>query len=344
MKIDKSKSLPLYIQIRENIRSRIESGELNPLEPLPCDNLLCREYQVSKITVKKALEDLKAEGYIIRIKRKGTFVASREFWKKKKETNHFNSDYKSIAFIVPDIEDTFIAEVYAGIEKVATVSGFKVIVLSSSRDIKNEAANIEMVGNSNFEGAIIFPFWGRFHAHQILNLKRKKFPFVLIDRYFRDIATDMVLVDNFKGAYKFDKAGLSYPNERWTLNDFRAAAAKLTKRDKTGRAIQFGTIIWQNAPFMLALNGVSLFSPDNQKCLLNEPKAIETLRFWLDLVHKYRAAPTAAELLGREDQTTVFDWKGCYGNEWNLCSGGIFKDKRFPVGCGSSPQKSGWSN
>lgn len=199
MKMNRQNSLPLYMQIREIIRSRIEKGEIKPLDPLPSEDALCREYQVSRITIKKALEDLKKEGYILRIKRKGTFV---NFQKRQAENNNFRVGRKTIAFIVPDIEDVFISEIYAGIEKIASQNGYEVITFSSGKDPEREAANIEFLIESDVKGAIIFPYWGRFNVVQILKLKKKKFPFVLIDRYFRDISANMVIVDNFKGAYE----------------------------------------------------------------------------------------------------------------------------------------------
>ena len=202
MKLDRKKAVPLYIQIREIIRSQIESGERKPMEPLPPEDVLCREYNVSRITIKKALEDLKKDGYIVRIKRKGTFV---NFEKPKRKEREFRIGRKTIAFIVPDIEDTFISEIYKGIKDVAEENGYSVAVFSSDKNIEKEIENIELLKDSDMEGAVIFPYWGRFNALQILKLKKKRFPFVLIDRYFRDIETDTVIVDNFKGAYKATK-------------------------------------------------------------------------------------------------------------------------------------------
>lgn len=198
--MNRQNSLPLYIQVREIIRSQIEEGDMKPMEPLPSEDTLCNEYQVSRITVKKALEDLKNEGYILRIKRKGTFVNSQK--RQADKNNNFKVGRKTIAFIVPDIEDVFVSEIYGGIEKIASRNGYDVVTFSSGKDPEKEIANIEFLIESDIKGAIIFPYWGRFNVLQILKLKKEKFPFVLIDRYFRDVSANMVIVDNFKGAYK----------------------------------------------------------------------------------------------------------------------------------------------
>jgi len=199
MSIDKRNPLPLYIQIREDLRRKIEKGILKPMEPLPSEDSLCNKYKVSKITIKKALEELKNEGYILRIKRKGTFVNFRKEYRKKIEV--FKTSRKILGFIVPDIEDIFISEISKGVEKVSSENHFEVIILNSNRDIEKENSNIRFILENKIDGAIIFPFWGRFNASQILQLKKRNYPFVLIDRYFRDIKTDFVGVDNYRGAY-----------------------------------------------------------------------------------------------------------------------------------------------
>lgn len=200
MKLDRKTCVPLYIQIREIIRSQIENVEIKPMESLPSEDVLCKEYQVSRITVKKALHDLKKEGYIIRIKRKGTFVDFEKHRGEKKQD--FKTGRKIFAFIVPDIEDIFMSEVYHGIENIATENGYQVVTFSSDKNAEKEVRNIELLEESNMEGAIIFPYWGRLNVLQILKLKKSGFPFVLIDRYFRDIKTAYVIVDNYKGAYQ----------------------------------------------------------------------------------------------------------------------------------------------
>lgn len=201
MEMNRQNSLPLYMQVREIIRSRIEKEEMKPMDPLPSEEDLCNEFNVSRITVKRALEDLKKEGYIFRIKRKGTFVNSQNRQKEEK-SNNFKVGRQTIAFIVPDIEDIFVSEIYKGIEKTSSQNGYEIITMSSGKEPEKEISNIEFLIESDIKGAIIFPYWGRFNILQILKLKKKKFPFVLIDRYFRDVSTNTVIVDNFEGACK----------------------------------------------------------------------------------------------------------------------------------------------
>ncbi|HHW17861.1 MAG TPA: GntR family transcriptional regulator [Firmicutes bacterium] len=73
MKLGESKN-PLYCQVKEDILRKIRSGELKPGDLLPSEDELTRIYNVSRITVKRALQELAMEGELTRRQGKGTFV------------------------------------------------------------------------------------------------------------------------------------------------------------------------------------------------------------------------------------------------------------------------------
>ncbi len=52
----------------------INSGKWQPGEKIPTEDALCKEYRVSKITVKQAINNLVSEGYLMKFQGKGTFV------------------------------------------------------------------------------------------------------------------------------------------------------------------------------------------------------------------------------------------------------------------------------
>lgn len=73
--LDHTSLIPLYHQLKEILRDRIESGSWPPNEMIASEHQLMREYQVSRNTVKKAIEDLVQEGLLTRVQGKGTFVS-----------------------------------------------------------------------------------------------------------------------------------------------------------------------------------------------------------------------------------------------------------------------------
>ena len=67
--------VPLYTQIREQLRKRILDGTYRSHEQMPSEHELVAAFGVSRITVRQALQDLRNEGLIFKIHGKGTFVA-----------------------------------------------------------------------------------------------------------------------------------------------------------------------------------------------------------------------------------------------------------------------------
>lgn len=75
MTVVKDSPVPLYLQIEEEIRGRIEEGQLTALAQLPSEAELSDEFAVSRMTARKALDRLVADGILFRRPGKGTFVA-----------------------------------------------------------------------------------------------------------------------------------------------------------------------------------------------------------------------------------------------------------------------------
>jgi GntR family transcriptional regulator len=65
----------LYHQLSQLLREEIEQGTYQPGDRLPSEPELIREYGVSRITVRQALDELEAEGLVVRRHGKGTYVA-----------------------------------------------------------------------------------------------------------------------------------------------------------------------------------------------------------------------------------------------------------------------------
>jgi DNA-binding GntR family transcriptional regulator len=74
--------VPLYIQLKESIRSSIVNGELKYGDQIPTELELSEEYKISRITVRKAILELVEEGYLVKKQGKGTFVNKRKIERK----------------------------------------------------------------------------------------------------------------------------------------------------------------------------------------------------------------------------------------------------------------------
>ncbi|MFZ3137510.1 MAG: GntR family transcriptional regulator [Thermodesulfovibrionales bacterium] len=72
--IDRDSKLKLYVQIYSIIKDKIESGEWLAGNQIPTEDDLCKMYDVSKVTVREAIQELVREGCLKRQQGKGTFV------------------------------------------------------------------------------------------------------------------------------------------------------------------------------------------------------------------------------------------------------------------------------
>jgi GntR family transcriptional regulator len=66
--------LPLYVQIESELRERIRAGKHAPGSRFPTDQNFCEEFNVSRATVRLALDSLQRDGMIHRFPGRGTFV------------------------------------------------------------------------------------------------------------------------------------------------------------------------------------------------------------------------------------------------------------------------------
>ena len=72
--ISNDSGIPIYEQIKNQIKAQIVSGDLKADEALPGMRTLASDLKVSVITTKRAYNDLEQEGYIYSMPGKGSFV------------------------------------------------------------------------------------------------------------------------------------------------------------------------------------------------------------------------------------------------------------------------------
>lgn len=75
--ISNSSNVPIYEQIKEQIKNKIVSNELKSGDLLPSIRSLAKDLRISVITTKSAYEELEREGYVETVPGKGTYVAGK---------------------------------------------------------------------------------------------------------------------------------------------------------------------------------------------------------------------------------------------------------------------------
>lgn len=92
MTIDKQSPIPIYHQLEEQIKKKIESGEYKPGEAIPSEREFAEELGISRMTVRQAITNLVNEQYLYRIKGKGTFIAEQKLEQKLTGLTSFTED------------------------------------------------------------------------------------------------------------------------------------------------------------------------------------------------------------------------------------------------------------
>lgn len=75
--VEVSYNAPIYLQLREVVRSKIEDGEYAPGTAIPSENALASTYGINRLTVRSAIDALVNEGLLKRVQGKGVYVVAQ---------------------------------------------------------------------------------------------------------------------------------------------------------------------------------------------------------------------------------------------------------------------------
>lgn len=193
--IDIGGRMPLYEQIVNDLRQKIDQGVFKPGDPIGTYQELATQYGVSLITVKNAVAQLVAEGLLFSRQAKGTFVAE------KKMRRSDDSAQKSIGLVLSDINHPYFSMIVHSIEARAYELGFNILLSNSSGSIEKEENQIDHFRTIGVHGVIIASMSGEYKASKYLQrLHKENFPYIMIS-YIHDPEYWYVGSDNELGGF-----------------------------------------------------------------------------------------------------------------------------------------------
>lgn len=181
--------------VAADLRRQLREGVHAPGERLPTERALARAHGVSTTTVRRALDDLVAEGLVVRRPGSGTFVRA---------ARRFGDRPLVIGVIVPDTAFYF-PRVLQGVEEVLSPVGARIEQVCSHYDQAIEARALRDMVAAGIDGVLVVPtLFGPEPAESYLRrLSELPVPTVLIERRGTSLAdtNEHVCTHHEAGAY-----------------------------------------------------------------------------------------------------------------------------------------------
>lgn len=193
-----SENKPLYQQILEYLREKITSRQLLPGQQLPTEFELAEQFGVSRITSKRALEELEKEGYIYRKRGHGSFVSPSVI----KTANNGIGKVVSIIFPYHSAEGWVMTYIKGAMDYLNPRGYFLSIHCTGG---ENERDYLNQLTLDGVGGIIYYPSSTVKNIDILTTLCMNNYPVVTIDKYFDGIPLSHVVSDNFNGEYMLVK-------------------------------------------------------------------------------------------------------------------------------------------
>ena len=176
---------PLYQQVKQALLADIAAGGYARDRPFITQREICERFGVSHATAVRALNDLAAEGYLVRRRGQGTFVAEGT-----------TKPAGSIVCILQH-HGPHVSALLAGVEAACAEFGDRLFLRHCEGDPEREEQALRQALDQGVDGIIIYPAEGGTSAGAYAEVRDRGVPLVMVDRYRPDLATDAVIADNF---------------------------------------------------------------------------------------------------------------------------------------------------
>lgn len=205
----------LRLQIASRIRRKIALGGLTPGDSLPTYRQLCKEYGVSLMTVRRAMQVLADEGIVRGFPGKGTFVAQ--------EATILGRKLAQVGLVFYGDRSTlftrqYLSEILRGI--LGKTDGLSVDVRIMS--LRREAERVQPadIANSGVDGVILL---GVVNEAYIADMARQSLPVVVVDYIPQAVKLDCVACENRQATRRVVDHLVELGHKRIDYVDGRAA-------------------------------------------------------------------------------------------------------------------------
>ncbi len=230
-----------YQRIKEALYGRFSEGLLKPGDRVPSENELAREFQVSIITARKALNDLVTENIIVRQRGRGSFVrnvpapvdaaalagtlgasptasiVSTPFEPGSLPAGaKRNGGLRIVVFLMltSGEPDNSLLKIIRGVSGHLSARGYSLVVEWCNDDPGTERRLLEKYLDEPVSGILVFSVDPEANADSFERILNRKIPLVMIDRSVDSLPMNLVASYNYDGAFNMTRYLVSLGHRR----------------------------------------------------------------------------------------------------------------------------------
>ena len=193
LRLEHDSYISLHIQLHNQLRQLIVSQRWNYGERIPTEAQLATHLEISRTTVRIALQLAEVEGLIKRNAGRGTFVS----YDAQTQTQQ-----KLIAYVTHSFDNEIHRVLLSSAETELRSSGYKVI-FSKAASGADEVRVLQQLLDDGVDGLLLYPNAEEMpqQQHILRQYQMQNIPVVFIDRPVKGIDADCVTSDNFTGSF-----------------------------------------------------------------------------------------------------------------------------------------------
>ena len=189
------KTKPKYEIIKEALLARIHAGDFSFDESFCTEKMLSDQYHVSRITAKRAIEDLEQQGILYRKRGVGSFV-SRSLSPDSKATD----TPKMISLLLPfATTQGNISEAIGSLSAVLAECGYFLSIHVTGSSSPKERTTLELLRSQNIAALVYYPKRDNIHLEKLNDFMFSGCPIVIVDKQTDCPYLNNVVCDNYDG-------------------------------------------------------------------------------------------------------------------------------------------------
>lgn len=193
IKLEHNSYISLHVQFHNQLRQHIISGRWQNGERIPTEAQLSRHLDISRTTVRIALQRAEVEGLIKRTAGRGTFVSYKPVG---------NTSSRLVGYVTRSFDNEIHRVELNSAETELRSAGYRVI-FSNATTSEEEVSILEQLLEDDIEGVMLYPHAESTQAQKdiLSRYQARNIPVIFLDRVVDGIDFDYVSSDNVAGAY-----------------------------------------------------------------------------------------------------------------------------------------------